>query len=261
MKRIAGFFLALSLLLAACGQGAEAKWQEQYDLGVRYLSEGNYQEAIIAFTAAIEIDPKRSEAYAGAAEAYAAAGDLESALAILQQGYEATGDSGLEEQMAQLEAGLPGESGQEEGQTGDLAWEAYSEGLEAYFAGEFQQALELLDTAIAAKEAEVAQGVSWDLPLFAGAAARVAYDMGDTDAMFEYFSLAEGHMEIGPPYYNSGVSAEWGGINVTYPVTDEGEVTGVIYTLMGPWEEGGPDPEIVAQFEFNANGEPVAYGE
>ena len=40
-------------------------WQEQYDLGVRYLAEGNYEEAIIAFTAAIEIDPNRVEAYMG----------------------------------------------------------------------------------------------------------------------------------------------------------------------------------------------------
>ena len=37
-------------------------WQEQYDLGVRYLSDGNYEDAIIAFTAAIEIDPKKPQA-------------------------------------------------------------------------------------------------------------------------------------------------------------------------------------------------------
>lgn len=45
-------------------------WQEQYDLGVRYLNEGNYEEAIIAFTAAIEIDEKNTAAYLGRAEAY-----------------------------------------------------------------------------------------------------------------------------------------------------------------------------------------------
>ena len=48
----------LAVCLSACGAGTEKKWQEQYDLGVRYLSEGNYEEAVIAFTAAIEIDPK-----------------------------------------------------------------------------------------------------------------------------------------------------------------------------------------------------------
>ena len=61
---------AASLFLCACGQSAEAAWQEQYDLGVRYLSEGNYEEAIIAFTAAIDIDPKQPDAYLGLADVY-----------------------------------------------------------------------------------------------------------------------------------------------------------------------------------------------
>ena len=61
MKRIGSMILTLALILGlcACGQNAAAAWQEQYDLGVKYLSEGNYQEAVIAFTAAIEIDAKR----------------------------------------------------------------------------------------------------------------------------------------------------------------------------------------------------------
>lgn len=45
-------------------------WQEQYDLGVRYLLEGNYEEAIIAFSSAVEIDPKKPEAYLERANAY-----------------------------------------------------------------------------------------------------------------------------------------------------------------------------------------------
>ena len=32
---------------------------DQYDLGMRYLSESNYEEAILAFTAAIKIDPNK----------------------------------------------------------------------------------------------------------------------------------------------------------------------------------------------------------
>ena len=65
MKRALGirwiFGLVLTiLLLTACGQSGEAKWQEQYDLGVRYLSEGNYEEAIVAFTAAVSSDSSAS---------------------------------------------------------------------------------------------------------------------------------------------------------------------------------------------------------
>ena len=44
---------AISLLLAACGAGSEEKWQEQYDLGERYFNEGDYEQAIVSFTAAM----------------------------------------------------------------------------------------------------------------------------------------------------------------------------------------------------------------
>ena len=87
MKRTVSLIFAILMLLSlvACGKSAEAKWQEQYDLGVRYLAEGNYEEAIIAFTAAIEIDPKREEAYVALADVYYATGDTAKAEEILAQ--------------------------------------------------------------------------------------------------------------------------------------------------------------------------------
>ena len=86
--------LLLTLSLCACGGGAEQSiWQEQYDLGVRYLSQGNYEEAVIAFTAAIEIDPKQVDAYIGLAQAYTAQGDAQRALEVLAQSEEACGPS------------------------------------------------------------------------------------------------------------------------------------------------------------------------
>ena len=75
-------------VLCACGQSAPT-WQEQYDLGVRYLSEGNYEEAIIAFTAAIEIDPKRAEAYVGRGDAYISSGETADNLTAALADYEA----------------------------------------------------------------------------------------------------------------------------------------------------------------------------
>lgn len=54
MKQFTCVFLTIILLLtlAACQKAPEADpadeapdWQAQYDLGVRYLSEGNYEEA------------------------------------------------------------------------------------------------------------------------------------------------------------------------------------------------------------------------
>ena len=139
MKRFLRLTLVLVILaaLVSCGQKAEATWQEQYDLGMRYLDEGNYEEAVVAFTAAIDIDEKRPEAYIGRGDAYFASdeystaeedyrsalaldtsmaeiydrladlyvqtGDLEQALEILRQGYEATKEQGLLDRLQALE--------------------------------------------------------------------------------------------------------------------------------------------------------------
>ena len=90
MKRTISMLLtfAMILTLCACGKKSGTGWQEQYDLGVRYLSEGNYEEAVIAFTAAIEIDPKRPEAFLGRGSAYVGAGETAENLAAAQADYE-----------------------------------------------------------------------------------------------------------------------------------------------------------------------------
>lgn len=127
--------LLVGLLCLMAGCQKAPTWQEHYDLGMQYLTESNYKEAILAFTAAIKIDPRQVEAYVGRADAYMGLyqsggednlqlaqldyeealrlddqlvevylrlaglyiqqGETEKALALLQQGYEATGDERL----------------------------------------------------------------------------------------------------------------------------------------------------------------------
>ena len=83
MKKTFAVLLPICILLAACSQPSEdnsdnresdftdqPSWQEQYDVGMRYLVEGSYMEAIVAFTAAIQIDPKQAAPYNGRAESY-----------------------------------------------------------------------------------------------------------------------------------------------------------------------------------------------
>lgn len=94
--------LAVFLLPNNESGNGELSWQEQYDLGVRYLSEGNYEEAIIAFTAAIEIDPKKPDTYEKLADVYIALGDIDKAKEILEQGAEATGDDSLRQRFDEL---------------------------------------------------------------------------------------------------------------------------------------------------------------
>ena len=95
-RRLSTLLLTVLLIFSMAGCGgtkAAPTWQEQYDLGVRYLSEGNYEEAIIAFTAAIDIDPKQAEGYFGLSRAYAASGDVEKAAEVLAQAEELLGSS------------------------------------------------------------------------------------------------------------------------------------------------------------------------
>ncbi len=90
--------LCLFCTIVACGKKTDGNmqeqqttesamtWQDQYDLGVRLLNEGNYEEAILAFRAAIQIDPKKADAYVILADAYMQAGNADGAMAALQDG-------------------------------------------------------------------------------------------------------------------------------------------------------------------------------
>ena len=42
-KWIALIFIMAAVILTACGMSKEARWQEQYDLGMQYLTDGNYE--------------------------------------------------------------------------------------------------------------------------------------------------------------------------------------------------------------------------
>ena len=78
--------LAVILLFAACGKKAQT-WQELYDLGEKYLLEENYEEAIVAFTSAIELDPKQAVIYIGRGDAYAKYQDEENHLELALADY------------------------------------------------------------------------------------------------------------------------------------------------------------------------------
>lgn len=106
-KLLLPFLLIIAIGLGACSQNQEAQWQEQYDLGIRYLSEGNYEEAIIAFTTAIEIDPKMSETYLALGNLYIELGDYEAAAKILEQGVSNTNDTSLQELLDDVKKLVP----------------------------------------------------------------------------------------------------------------------------------------------------------
>lgn len=84
-KRIKAMIICIGIILTltACVKSVSEQWQEQYDLGVRYLSEGNYEEAVIAFNSAIEINPKNIDAYLGLADTYYSTNEINKEFEIL----------------------------------------------------------------------------------------------------------------------------------------------------------------------------------
>ena len=112
--------LILILMAVACGKSTAEKWQEQYDLGQQYLLEENYEEAIVAFTAAIELDPKQANAYIGRGDAYfawaekesssekyqSAMSDYEAAERLREQAETAAKIEETDSRLSELESGL-----------------------------------------------------------------------------------------------------------------------------------------------------------
>ena len=104
MKKLRTICLILITLLTLTACGGD-KWQESYDLGMRYLSEGNYAEAIIAFDKAIEIDPKQPMAYVGLADVYISQDEFDKAMEILQEALEKTNNAdNITDKLAEIEA-------------------------------------------------------------------------------------------------------------------------------------------------------------
>ena len=66
MKKTISVILMLLLLITGCGSNYDAKYEE----GLKYLNEGNYEQAIVCFTEAIKIDSKKYPAYVGRGQAY-----------------------------------------------------------------------------------------------------------------------------------------------------------------------------------------------
>lgn len=94
--------LAVFLIPVIKQRNMQKRFEEQMDLGNRYLLEQDYEAAIVAFRKAIEIDPRQAESYRKMAEAYVGIGDYENAILTLEKGYEYTGEESLKEYQEEV---------------------------------------------------------------------------------------------------------------------------------------------------------------
>ena len=139
-----GVVLAIGIILAIIvttifivmtfvSSGKKEQLQEQLDLGEKYISELDYEQAIVAYEMAIDIEPLCVEAYLGLIDAYVGKEDYDKALEYAGIGYEKTQDQRLSEQITAI-------ANSEEYANCRLEKEAESLGLQVMEVGEEQLA-------------------------------------------------------------------------------------------------------------------------
>ncbi len=100
----AALLLALGILLFfLLSGGKDKKYEDKIALGDKYTDELVYDSAEAAYKEAIDIDPKRSEAYEALADLYLLQDDEEKALDILKKGYLASGVQALRTRINEIE--------------------------------------------------------------------------------------------------------------------------------------------------------------
>ena len=122
------------IIVAVSGANAEAR--EQLSLGDKYMKNEEYDEAIVAFSKAIDIDPNNAEAYTKLADAYLAVGNHDQAVKTLQAGYDRTHSGDIKNRLDELsvkvglEALIDGAAVKESGACGDgLTYTLYDNGV------------------------------------------------------------------------------------------------------------------------------------
>lgn len=83
-------------------KNVEQQIAEQLELGNKYLTEANYEQAIVAFNKVIELDPKIFEAYEKAAEVYIKQNNSEEAFSYVERAFDVIANL-TEEEKSKLE--------------------------------------------------------------------------------------------------------------------------------------------------------------
>lgn len=112
-------------------------------LAERYLSELNYEQAVIEFQLVLEVEPMNVDAYLGLANSYIGLGDTEKALEVLHQGLERTGDARMQAKIDELMPKPSSTSSTSSIAEIDPREEKYSSAVKSMEDGDFENAISL----------------------------------------------------------------------------------------------------------------------
>ncbi|MDR3311461.1 MAG: tetratricopeptide repeat protein [Oscillospiraceae bacterium] len=113
MKKPVVILLALTLIFIAVSCGKKSVKPQTADdylkLGDKYLADLDYEQAIVYYDKAIELEPKNAKGYLGLADAYEGLGERENAVRALNDGLEnASSTRRLEDKLAEIDGGTGG---------------------------------------------------------------------------------------------------------------------------------------------------------
>lgn len=111
---IIGVIVALIMIFSQ--PDIQVQVDEQLSVGEKYLTEENYDEAIIAFKKAIDIQPNNPDLYIKLADAYIASDNTEEAVKILEEGMNKTSSADIEKKLNDLKSDMQYEEYMKEGQ-------------------------------------------------------------------------------------------------------------------------------------------------
>ena len=98
----------VAIVLVSSNSATAQKVKEQLSLGEKYLSELEYEQAIVAYELAIKIDPKCTDAYLGLADVYEELGEYDKAAEVLAEAKKVIKDEDgvtrIEKKQKQVEA-------------------------------------------------------------------------------------------------------------------------------------------------------------
>lgn len=132
--------IVIVLIMIFSQPKTNSKLSEQISLGEKYLTEENYDEAIVAFKKAIQIDPNEPQLYIQLADAYIGKGDKDSAVETLENGYKTTGSEEIKKKLDELKNEIEYEKYIRDGNN-ELSNKKYDKAID-----NFEKAIKLIPT-------------------------------------------------------------------------------------------------------------------
>ncbi|MDO5417935.1 MAG: hypothetical protein Q4F29_12085 [Lachnospiraceae bacterium] len=124
-RKIITVFLLTAILLTGCARMEDYRVNRQLDMGKQYLVEFEYDKAMLAYSKALQIEPKSMAAYHGLSDVFTAQNEVDSSINVLKKGLSVADGLSMEEKSADMVQQIRGMNRQIVEQLTDMGDEAF----------------------------------------------------------------------------------------------------------------------------------------